>query len=301
MRIGLITPLHGRPDGDTPPPTWDSVRSLVQAAEVVGFDSFVFEDALLYRSESATDGTWESMTMAAALATATQSIHVGQSVVNSPYRHPALVAKTAVTLDEISGGRYIFGIGAGNTSDSDYRAFGAPTDMRYSRFAEAIAIIHALLKTGFVDFEGTFYSAKDSELVLTGPRTGGPPINIAGAGPKMLRLVAQYADAWNWWAYNETIDDLKARVGPLVEELERACGELDRDPSTVERTIDVYSLAPPGSEPSNGAIAGSSEELAAYLLALQDMGFSEARCDLTGASVEAVEAMAEVVEMVHAG
>jgi alkanesulfonate monooxygenase SsuD/methylene tetrahydromethanopterin reductase-like flavin-dependent oxidoreductase (luciferase family) len=280
------------------------VSELAQTAEASGFDSFVFEDALLYRSESATDGSWESVSIAAALAVATERIHIGQSVVNSPYREPALMAKIADTLDEISGGRYIFGIGAGNTATSDYLAFGAPTDRRYSRFAEGIEIIHSLLKTGRVDFQGEFYSARDAELVLRGPRKGGPPINIAGSGSKMLRLVARFADAWNWWTYNETLAEVTERMGPIVSELETACYETGRNPEDIDRTIDVYTIVPPGMpvpEGSDGLVSGSAEEIAGYLVGLQDLGFTEARCDLTAKTPAGVRAMANVVAMVHGG
>jgi len=126
----------------------------VAVAEAVGFDMFVFEDALLYRGAEKTEGGWESMAVAAAIAASTRTIEFGQSVVNSPYRSPALVAKTAKTIDEISGGRYVLGIGAGGTDDADYEAFGFPTDHRFSRFAEAIEIIHTLITTGRLDFAG---------------------------------------------------------------------------------------------------------------------------------------------------
>lgn len=148
MRIGLINQLHGRPAGDLPAPSWASIRQRANVAETVGFDVFVFEDALLYRQENTTHGLWESVSIAAALAATTDRIDLGQSVLNSPYRSPAMTAKIAETIDEISGGRYVLGIGAGNTPDSDYEAFGFPIDKRYSRFAEAIYIIHALLKKG---------------------------------------------------------------------------------------------------------------------------------------------------------
>lgn len=170
MRIGLINQLHGRPDGGTPAPTWESISARAAAAEAAGFDIFVFEDALLYRGDAATDGVWESVSIAAALAASTSKIDIAQSVLNSPYRSPALTAKIAETIDEISGGRFILGIGAGNTPDSDYEAFGFPTDRRFSRFAEAIQIIHALLKHGRVDFEGEYYSARNAEMVLRRPR-----------------------------------------------------------------------------------------------------------------------------------
>jgi len=130
MRIGLITQLHGRPDGDTPTPSWESISARAATAEAVGFDMFVFEDALLYRGKEATDGVWESVSIAAAVAATTSRINLGPSVANSPYRSPAMMAKIADTIDEISGGRFVLGIGAGNTEDSDYEAFGFPTDSR---------------------------------------------------------------------------------------------------------------------------------------------------------------------------
>jgi len=199
VRIGLVNQFRGRPGGEHPAPTWASIRERATVAEAVGFDMFVFEDTLLHRGVGETEGAWESMAVAAAIAATTRTIEFGQSVVNNPYRSPALVAKTAKTIDEISGGRYVLGIGAGGTDDTDYEAFGFPTDHRFSRFAESIEIIHTLLTTGRIDFDGSFYTARDAEIVLTGPRPYGPPINIAARGPKMLALTVRYADAWNWW------------------------------------------------------------------------------------------------------
>jgi alkanesulfonate monooxygenase SsuD/methylene tetrahydromethanopterin reductase-like flavin-dependent oxidoreductase (luciferase family) len=307
MRIGLINQLHGRPDGDEPTPSWKSISQRATTAEAVGFDMFVFEDALLYRNEAATDGVWESVSIAAALASTTATINLGQSVVNAPYRSPAMVAKIADTIDEISAGRYVLGIGAGNTADSDYEAFGFPIDKRYSRFAEAIQIIHGLLKNGEIDFTGEFYTAKQAELVLRGPRPEGPPITIAAGGPKMLQLVAQYADAWNWWGWGETLDEISARLGALIVQLEQACDAAGRDTATLERTFDLYSVVPEGfateveSLDMKQPVSGTSEEIAEFILSVGALGFEEVRCDLYPKTIEAVEAMQPVIEIVHAG
>ncbi len=309
MRIGLINQLNGRPDGDNPAPTWMSIHERATAAELAEFDMFVFEDALLYRTEDATNGLWESMSIAAALAATTEKIDFGQSVVNSPYRSPALTAKMAETIDEISGGRYVLGIGAGNTPDSDYEAFGFPTDHRYSRFAEAIEIIHGLLKDRVVDFEGEYYTAKQAEMVLRGPRPQGPPINIAAGGPKMLRLAARYGDAWNWWGGNETVEEAHTRIRPLIEQLEQACEEFDRDPATLERTLDLYTVVPEDFHqqavdsdfPVEKAVAGSNEEIAEYLLGVAELGIAEIRCDVWPKTAAAIEAMKPVVEAGHRG
>ena len=305
MKIGLIAQLHGRPDGATPTPTWGSVKDLAMTAEAVGFDMFVFEDTLLYRGEQTSDGVWESVSIAGAVAEATERIHFGQSVINSPYRSPSMVASIATTLDEISAGRYVLGIGAGNTADSDYEAFGFPTDRRYSRFAEAIGIIHGMLRSGGIDHAGEFYTAKDAELVLRGPHPHGPPINIAAGGPKMLTLAARYADAWNWWVYDEDIEQVTERISSIITTLDEACAAEGRDPASLARTLDLYTVTPPGFDPSEASLenvpSGSSEEIAQFILELGGMGITEVRCDLSDNTQHAVEAMAEVVDLVHAG
>lgn len=305
MRVGLINQLHGRPGGQRPAPSWDSISSRAAAAEAAGFDIFVFEDALLYRwEEGGTDGVWESVSMAAALAAATSNIRIGHSVINSPYRSPAMLASIATTLDEIAGGRYTLGIGAGNTFESDYEAFGFPTDRRYSRFAEAIEILHTLLKTGVADFEGEHYTVKGSELVLRGPSAQGPPINIAAGGPRMLGLTARFGDEWNWWGWDETLEQAKGRLEPLIETLEVAMEEVDRAPGSLVRTLDLYSAVSPGMEAEHGLanpIAGSPEQIADHVLGFAEIGFEEVRLDVWPKTTEAVVAMAPVVDLVHRG
>lgn len=305
MRIGLINHLHGRPDGDAPAPTWASISERATTAEAAGFDMFVFEDALIYRGSETTDGVWESVSIAAAIAATTSRMEIGQSVINSPYRSPAMTAKIADTIDEISGGRYVLGIGAGNTPDSDYEAFGFPTDKRYSRFAEAIQIIHGLLKNGAIDFEGEYYTARQAELVLRGPRQEGPPISIAAGGPKMLQLVARYADAWNWWGWGETLNQVEERLRPIIEQLEEAFAKEQRDPSTLGRTFDMYAVVPEGFDPEGvnmeDPVLGTSEQIAEHILSIGEMGFDELRCDVFPKTIQALEAMQPVVEIVHAG
>lgn len=305
MRIGLVNQLHGRPGGVSPAPTWESISARLAAAGAAEFDIFVFEDALLYRWEGGgTDGVWESVSMAGALAATTTSIRIGHSVINSPYRSPAMLASIATTLDEISGGRYVLGIGAGNTFDSDYEAFGFPTDKRYSRFAEAIEILHALLKKGAADFDGEFYEVRQSELVLRGPSSQGPPINIAAGGPRMLGLAGRFADEWNWWGWDETLEQTKRRLEPLIETLETALEEEGRAPETLVRTLDLYSAVAPGMDAEHGLanpIEGSPEQIADHLLGFGELGFEEIRLDVLPKTTEAVEAMAPVVDLVHRG
>ena len=205
------------------------------------------------------------------------------------------------------GGRYILGIGAGNTSDSEYAAFGIQADKRYSRFAEAIEIIHNLLKNRKVDFEGKYWSARDAELVLRGPRPHGPPIVIAAWGPKMMRLAAWFADGWNGWVPVDKGPSVEL-FRPMVEELERACQEVGKDPTTLRRSLDIpvdpLNLHGEGEKP----IAGTSEEIAEAILAFQEIGVDEVRCypywpmpETPGNKLKMIESMAEIVDLVHTG
>jgi len=243
--------------------------------------------------------------MVAAVAAITSTIGVGHAVLNSPYRQPALAAKIAATLDEISGGRYAFGIGLGNTPD-DYPLFGIDADPRYSRFAEAIAIIHDLLRTGRTEFEGRYYRAPGAELVLAGPRPTALPIIIAAGKPKAMRLVARYADEWNWWVGER---DGTPKLRELVAEIERACEELGRDPATLRRSLDVFSVAVPGvpaptADGNELQIAGTPDAIADALLAYGELGFAEIRVNLQVPSdaprTDAIAWMQEVVSRVHA-
>ena len=303
MKIGLYIRLFGRPDAEDAAPSWVSVREQALAAEAAGFDLVVLEDALLYPGDNGPDGVWEAVSMAAAIAAATSTIGIGHAVINSPYRAPGLTAKIAATLDEIAGGRYTFGLGLGNTPD-DYPAFGIDADPRYSRFAEAIQIIHGLLRGERVDFEGEYYRTQGAELVLRGPRPA-PPIVIAAGKPRAMRLVARYADEWNWWTVGR---DDRPRLREQVAEMERACEEVGRAPASLRRSLDIFSVAVPGvpalpADSDGLQISGSPEAIAEALLAYGVLGFVEVRLNLlvppSSPRADAIAWMKDVVSLVH--
>ena len=176
---------------------------------------------------------WEAWTVLAALAEATKRVELGTLVLCAAFRNPALVAKMAVALDSISGGRFTLGLGAG-WNEPEFRAFGMPFDQRVDRFAEALAIIQPLLKTGQVDFAGRFYQARNCVLRPRGPRSDGPPLLVASFGPRMLRLTAQYADQWNTAFLSRAASLAEPRAA-----LERACADVGRDPATLGVTATV--------------------------------------------------------------
>ena len=295
MRVGVAIRLLSLPEGRWPVPSWADVRAQAVAAEDAGFDRVVVEDGLSWPLEEVTGGAWESVCLMGGLAQATTTIGLGHSVLNAPYRAPGLTAKIAETLDEMSGGRYVLGIGAGNTPDGDYAAFGVPAEPRFSRFAEALEIIHGLLKEGRTSFAGEYHRAEDAQMVLRGPSGQGPPIVVAAGGPRMKRLAARFGDEWNWWAAKA---EDRAAIPEHLDDLERACEEVDRDPATLTRSLDVYAPFGEG-DPTD-------EQTAAELLSFGEHGIDEVRCYLERqpsheATLESIRAMAPVVDLVHRG
>src|SRR5438477_6255749 len=177
MKVGVVLRTGPVAQGERPRP-YTYIRDMAQQAEAAGFDSIWLYDHLLYRWPGReTDGIWECWTVLAGLAEATQRVGLGTIVLAVPFRNPALVAKMAVTLDEVSNGRLTLGLGAG-WHQPEFDAFGVPFDHRASRFAEALAIIRPLLREGRVDFDGAFYGAANCEVVPRGPRPSGPPLML---------------------------------------------------------------------------------------------------------------------------
>ena len=209
--------------------SYDSIRAVAQQAEADGFDSIWLPDHFFYRNPNEpTRGIWECWTMLSALAEATKRVEIGTLVTCNSFRHPAILAKMATTVDEISQRRLILGVGAG-WNEPEYQAFGLPFDHRVARFEEALQILKPLLREGHVDFTGQYYQARNCEIVPRGPRSEGPPLMVGSeGGPRMLKLTAQYADLWNtgYMGKPETLADRRAK-------LEAACHKVRRDPATL--------------------------------------------------------------------
>jgi alkanesulfonate monooxygenase SsuD/methylene tetrahydromethanopterin reductase-like flavin-dependent oxidoreductase (luciferase family) len=214
------------------------------------------------------------------------------------FREPAVLAKMADTLDEVSGGRLILGLGAG-WHEPEFRAFGLPFDHLASRFAEALAIIVPLLREGQVDFEGSYYRAPACELRPRGPRPGGPPIWIGAARPRMMRLVARYADVYNtvWHGSPAELDEPWAK-------LDAACRDVGRDPSSIGRTAGTFVLLPGfDGEPSGRpelTLKGSPEEIAGQLRAFHQAGAEHVTCILDPWTVRGIEQLGQVIEALRA-
>jgi len=235
--------------------------------------------------------------MLSALTEATQRVEVGTLVLCNLFRNPALLAKMADTLDEVSKGRFVLGVGAG-WNEPEFRAFGIPFDHRVGRLEEALQIISPLLKTGHVDFEGKYYQVRDCEITPRGPRVGGPPVLVAGSGPRMLRLTAQYADMWNPSGY---LTAPSSFIEPRAK-LRVACTEVGRDPTTLGLTAMVALAYPDLGEPPLSPhipayLSGSTEEIAAAMHGYEQMGVSHLMFHCAPYTATVLDRLAEAVHV----
>lgn len=300
MKVGVILPLaedekRGRP------PSYAETHERALQAEDAGFDSIWVYDHLLHRFEGKpTVGFWEGWTVLSALAGSTRRVELGTQVLCTAFRNPAVLAKMADTLDEVSGGRLILGLGAG-WHQPEFDAFGIPFDHRVSRFAEALEIIVALLRQGQVNFEGSYYRAANCELRPRGPRPDGPPIMVAAFGPRMLRLTAQYADSWNTdWLGPPTFFAERRTA------LEAACAQVGRDPATLKITGGVTVAYPElGELPAwmnspDQFLSGSASEVAAGLRMYEELGVSHVMCGYYPNNGAALERLGEALRVYRA-
>lgn len=290
---------------------WKDIAALAARAEEVGFDSFWVPDHLLFRFEGqAAHAPWEGWSIISALAASTNRIGIGSLVVCTAFRNPGLLAKMADTVDEISGGRFTLGLGAG-WHDPEYAAYGYPADHRIDRFEEAVSVIRTLLRTGAIDHQGRYYDLRDCELRPRGPRPDGPPILIGALAsrPRMLRLAATYADIWNGWLVPGR--NYADQGAPLQDAVDRACETAGRAPQTLERTVGVFvDQRPPDDRPSRQyaslstvslqveqqPLSGEPAAIAEELRRFGQAGFSQVQVSPALDGLAGVEAMAPVLE-----
>ena len=227
--------------------------AMARAAEEVGFDSIWLGDHLIYDLPVGPRGPWECWTSLAALGASTSRVLLGTLVASTGFHAPAMLAKQAATVDAISGGRLLLGLGAG-WNEREYRAFGFPFDHRISRFEESFTVIRALLRDGEIDFHGTFVSADQCVLHPRPARPGGPPLMIGSTSPRMLSITLPHVDAWNvWWADTANSADGFAAQKAKVDAAAHAIG---RDPATLQATCAVYVQLPGGTGRQMGEYAG---------------------------------------------
>lgn len=237
---------------------WRDLMAMAQHAEALGLDSVWVTDHLFFELKGGgRRGLWECWSLLAGLAATTSRVEIGPLVTCTSFRNPVFLAQAAATVEEMSGGRLILGLGAG-WNDAEYEAAGLPLDHRVSRFEESLAVVTALLHDGEADFQGRFVTAHRAEVRLRGPRPGGPPILIGAYGRRMLRLTAQRADFWNAWAVQDP-----GELAGYQAKLDAACQEVGRDPATLARSCSILVDAP-------GAVGGRRDKQPTWRLSPAD-------------------------------
>lgn len=285
---------------------WPELIAMTQAAERVGFDSAWLGDHLIYDLPDGTPrGPWEVYTSVAALSAVTERLQLGTLVSSLGFHDPAMIAKMSATIDAISGGRFVLGVGSG-WNEREYRAYGLPFDRRVDRFEEAFGLLRRLLAGETVTHSGTYYSLDRCIIDPPPTRAGGPVLMLGSNSPRMASIGLPHVDSWNvWWSifgntpegFAEVVADMRARTA--------AAG---RDPDEVEATACVYVQVPGGvgrtmGDPSMARIAplrGSPQELAEQLAAFGEAGASHLMLVIDPITQDAIEWLGQVLEALDA-
>jgi len=275
---------------------WPEYVAMARAAEEVGFDSIWVGDHLLYRGNGRPErGPWEAWTLLAGLAAVTERVRLGPLVACVGFHQPAMLAKKAATVDEISGGRLILGLGAG-WNRAEFDAFGLPFDRRASRFEESFEVIRRLLSGERVTLHGRFVRVDDAVLRPMPARR--PTLMIGSSGERVLRATLPHVTVWNTWydlygntaegfaAENARIDDAAARAGREPGGIERsACVRVVLDRSANERPVD----------PACPPLEGSVDRIAQGLRAMGEAGADEVILVVTPITEASIRELGEVL------
>jgi len=255
---------------------WPEYLAMARAAEEVGLESIWLGDHLLYRDDGREErGPLEVWTLLSAIAAVTERVTLGPLVACASFHPPGLIAKMAATVDDVSRGRLVLGLGAG-WNETEYRAFGLPYDHRVSRFEESFEIVRRMLAGERVTLDGRFWQADD--LVLMPPPGRRIPLMIGSNGPRMLSIALPHVDWWNTWynRYGNTVEgfaELSARIDAAAERAGRSPRSVARS-ACVLVELDAAAVRRPGSDEGIRPVA--PEALAEHLAALAAAGADEA-------------------------
>jgi len=254
----------------------DSFRRVWQIADEAGFDHcWAFDHLATVGADGVSPTVYEGWTLLAAMAEATTRTRLGLLVSGMIFRHPALLAKAAVTVDHLSGGRLEFGVGAG-WAIVEHQMYGIELDHAVSRFSEGLRVIRMLWTEELSNFDGRHYRLQNAIGNPKPVQTPHPPIWIGADWPEMLRVAARHADVWN--PAGDGLDAARAAGNRLTA----ACAEVGRDPAGIRWSAQ---LSFDGTNPA----ATISE-----LLRWRKAGFTELVISCTGTDpVQAAEVAAE--------
>lgn len=273
---------------------------MARTAEAVGFDHLWLGDHLLYDlPDGSSRGPWEVWTSLGALAAATDRILLGPLVASLGFHDPAMLAKMAATVDAISGGRLVFGMGAG-WNEREYRAYGLPFGRRVDRFEEAFGLVRRLLAGETVDHVGDFYRLERCVIDPPPTRPGGPLLMVGSIGPRMLGITLPHVQMWNVWysQYGNTPAGLREVVGRVTER----CVDLGVDPATVEGSAAVYVQTPRGEGRTMGdeamgapPVRGDAAEIAGRLAEFAASGVAHLQLVVDPIDLASIEWLADVL------
>ena len=265
LRFGIIT-LQSEP--------WKKMVALWQSIERLDFDSVWVADHFV--NYMAPHNPWfEAWTLLSGLAAVTKRIRIGTLVTANPLRNPVILARQALTVDHISGGRLELGLGAGASGvvDPVYQMTGiddwAPPE-RVRRFSEAVQIIDQALRNRVTSYEGRYYKIKEAVIAPAPIQIPRPPITIGALGPSMLKVTAKYADTWNSFGgeWGITPEQLLKDTKKRNQLLDKYCKELDRDPHTLRRSFLYFS-------PYSETVFDSEENFVNFIQTYYDIGITE--------------------------
>ncbi len=275
---------------------WPSLLDRFQMAEELGYDHAWLVDHFVDTDGDLSKPCMEAWTLLAGIAARTSRIRLGVLVSSNTYRHPALLLKEAVTMDHISGGRLILGIGSG-WHEPEHRMYGfpfPPAAERVGRLEEAVQVLDALQRQERTTFHGRYYELEDAPFEPKPLQLPRIPLLIAAHRPRMLRLAARYADMWDTFppiagaATEGTEDTLEARI----QALEGYCREVGRNPGELRR-----------STWTGGDVVRSEEAFLGWVNNLRSLGFTDFITGLPGPShMESVRHIAaELLPELRAG
>lgn len=287
---------------------WADVLAVARHAEATGWDGLYVADHFM-----GSGGEWgpdttpnlEATATLAGLATATERLRIGSLVLANTYRHPAVLANWAATVDHISGGRLVLGIGAG-WQENEHQQYGItlpPPGERVRRLDEACQVLNALLRQERSTFAGAHYRLTDA-VSEPKPVQRALPLLVGGKGDRMLGVVARHADEWNMWG-------LAPAIAERTEVLERHCEVIGRDPSTIQRSAQALvaltsdesrARALLGRLAARPTIAGTTDAVVDAVAAWQAAGVDEVIVPdfALGRGAARIEGMDQVIEAVTA-
>jgi probable F420-dependent oxidoreductase len=272
---------------------WPEYAAMARAAEEVGFDSIWVGDHMLYRGDERPErGPWDAWALLAGLAAMTTRVRLGPLVACTGFHPPGVMARMAAAVDEISGGRFVFGLGCG-WNEPEFRAFGIPYDRRVARFEEAFTIIRTLVAGERATLAGRWWQASDA--VLLPPPARRMPLVIGSNGPRMLGIALPHVDGWNtWWdGYGNTVDGF-AELNATIDDAARGAG---REPAGIDRSACVLVEVGAGAGERRPAddlrpVASDPGALASHLHGLAAAGADEAILVLDPITEASVRALA---------